>query len=69
MLGWFNEKKIQELLSILKNRRIGLVITLGYAPDDYKLQKKSAKLSMKFADSIPIRETGFLKESWIEILS
>jgi nitroreductase len=43
MLGWFNEKKIQELLNIPKRRKIGLVITLGYAPDDYKLRKKIRK--------------------------
>lgn len=45
MIGWFNEAKIQELLHIPKNRKIGLVITLGYAPDDYKLRKKTRKSS------------------------
>lgn len=43
MLGWFNEKKIQKLLNIPRKRKIGLVITLGYAPDDYKLRKKIRK--------------------------
>ncbi len=43
MLGWFNEKKIQRLLHIPKKRKIGLVITLGYAPDDYKQRKKIRK--------------------------
>ena len=40
MLGWFNQKKIKQLINIPRNRKIGLVITLGYAPDDYKQRKK-----------------------------
>jgi nitroreductase len=43
MLGWFDEKPIKELLKIPKDRRIGLLITLGYAPEDYKLRKKIRK--------------------------
>ena len=43
MLGWFNEKPIKELLKIPKDRRIGLLITLGYAPDDYHLRQKIRK--------------------------
>uniref|UniRef100_UPI00321660F4 nitroreductase family protein n=1 Tax=uncultured Draconibacterium sp. TaxID=1573823 RepID=UPI00321660F4 len=43
MLGWFNEKKIQHLLNIPKKRKIGLVITLGYAPEGYKQRKKIRK--------------------------
>ncbi|HKJ79258.1 MAG TPA: nitroreductase family protein [Prolixibacteraceae bacterium] len=43
MIGWFNEKKIQELLHIPKKRKIGLVITLGYPPEDYKMRKKIRK--------------------------
>jgi nitroreductase len=43
MIGWFDEKKIQKLLHIPKKRKIGLVITLGYAPEDYKLRKKIRK--------------------------
>ncbi len=43
MLGWFNEKPIKELLNIPKDRRIGLLITLGYAPEDYKLRQKIRK--------------------------
>ncbi|MEI6124738.1 MAG: nitroreductase family protein [Bacteroidota bacterium] len=31
MLGWFNEKKIAELLHLPKSKRIGLLITLGYS--------------------------------------
>jgi nitroreductase len=43
MLGWFNEKPIKELLNIPKNKRIGLLITLGYAPEDYPLREKKRK--------------------------
>ncbi len=43
MMGWFNEKKLQKLLNIPKKRKIGLVITLGYPPEDYKLRKKIRK--------------------------
>ena len=42
MLGWFKEKKLQELLDIPKNKRIGLVITLGY-PGSNKKRKKIRK--------------------------
>lgn len=40
MIGWFNEKKIKKLLNIPKKRKVGLVITLGYPPADYKQRKK-----------------------------
>jgi len=43
MIGWFDQKRIKELLNIPKKKTIGLVITLGYAPDDYPLRKKSRK--------------------------
>jgi nitroreductase len=43
MLGWFNEKPIKELLKVPKDKRIGLLITLGYAPEDYKLRQKIRK--------------------------
>jgi len=43
MLGWFNEKPIQKLLDIPKNRRIGLLISLGYEPEGYKMRKKIRK--------------------------
>lgn len=43
MIGWFDEKKIQQLLKIPEKRKIGLVITLGYPPDDYKLRQKIRK--------------------------
>ena len=43
MIGWFDEKKIRQLLKIPEKRKIGLVITLGYPPADYKLRKKIRK--------------------------
>ena len=43
MLGWFNEKKIKQILNIPENKRIGLVITLGYEPEDYKQREKIRK--------------------------
>ena len=43
MLGWFNEKKIKQILSIPSKKRIGLVITLGYEPDGYKQRQKIRK--------------------------
>ncbi|MCK5730789.1 MAG: nitroreductase family protein [Draconibacterium sp.] len=43
MLGWFNEKKIKQLLNIPKQKRIGLVITLGYESEDYKQREKIRK--------------------------
>ena len=47
MLGWFNEKPIQKLLEIPKNRRIGLLISLGYEPQGYKQRKKIRKVLEK----------------------
>ena len=43
ILGWFDQKRIQELLNIPKKKTIGLVITLGYETDDYPLRKKIRK--------------------------
>ncbi len=43
ILGWFDEKKIKQLLNIPKKRKIGLLITLGYAPKEYKTRKKIRK--------------------------
>ena len=43
LIGWFDEKKIQQLLNIPEKRKVGLVITLGYPPEDYKLRQKIRK--------------------------
>ena len=49
MIGWFNEKRIKSLLSIPRKKRIGLVISLGYAPDDYKLREKTRKTTYEMS--------------------
>jgi nitroreductase len=43
MLGWFNEKPIQKLLNIPRKRKIGLVISVGYEPEGYKMRQKIRK--------------------------
>ncbi len=43
MLGWFNQKKIKTLLNIPMEKTLGLVITLGYPPEDYTLREKIRK--------------------------
>jgi len=43
MLGWFREKPIKDLLNIPKNKIIGLIISLGYPPEDYRLREKTRK--------------------------
>ena len=43
MLGWFNEKPIAQILNIPENKRIGLLISVGYPPDDYKKRMKIRK--------------------------
>jgi nitroreductase len=43
MVGWFDEKKIKELLDIPKNKTIGLMIPFGYPVADYPLRKKIRK--------------------------
>lgn len=34
ILGWFNEKRVKELLNIPKNKRAELIITVGYPATD-----------------------------------
>ena len=43
MLGWFNEKAVKKLLNVPTSRSIALLISLGYAVDDYPLRKKIRK--------------------------
>lgn len=43
ILGWFNERRIKQLLRIPRKTRIGLLITLGYAAEEYPLRKKIRK--------------------------
>ncbi len=47
MIGWFDEKKVRELLQIPKKRRIPLLITLGYPANETprkKIRKTPEKL-------------------------
>jgi nitroreductase len=41
MIGWFDEKTIKLLLQIPREIRVGLLITIGYPPDEYPLRPKS----------------------------
>jgi len=43
MLGWFDEAGIKKLLQIPKNKSLALLITLGYAPENYCVRKKIRK--------------------------
>lgn len=40
IIGWFDEKKIRELLNINRNRRIPLIISLGYPEEPVKEKKR-----------------------------
>ena len=44
ILGWFDEKKVKELLNIPKNKRAELIITVGYPASDEKREKKRKDL-------------------------
>jgi len=41
IMGWFDEKKVKELLHIPKSRKVALIITLGYSAQT--LRKKQRK--------------------------
>ncbi len=43
LIGWFQEKAMKKILKLSGNQRIGLVITLGYPPDDYPVRSKIRK--------------------------
>ncbi len=42
IIGWFNENKIKELLNIPSNKRIELVIALGYSLENNRRKKRKA---------------------------
>ena len=46
MIGWFDEKKVQALLGIPKNKRVPLLITLGYADDAPRAKKRKTTAEM-----------------------
>ncbi|MBP7654094.1 nitroreductase family protein [Candidatus Dependentiae bacterium] len=39
MLGWFNENKVKKILKVPKNKRVILLITLGYPVNDKIISK------------------------------
>ena len=43
MVGWFDEKRVKDLLNIPEKKTIGLIITFGYAVEGYSLRKKIRK--------------------------
>lgn len=43
MLGWFDEKKVKKLLGIPSAKRLPLLISLGYPPDDKTVPEKRRK--------------------------
>ncbi|MFH1118335.1 MAG: nitroreductase family protein [Bacteroidota bacterium] len=43
MIGWFDEKKLKKLLHIPAEKSIGLIISLGYPEEGYKLRIKVRK--------------------------
>jgi len=40
MIGWFNEKKVKELLQIPEKKRPELIITIGYPSDKQRVKKR-----------------------------
>lgn len=48
ILGWFQAEKVKKLTGIPKNRKVGLLITLGYPKEDNvrtKIRKEKASMS------------------------
>jgi len=43
MLGWFDEKKVKELLKVPEKKNIPLLIAMGYTPEDYLHRQKTRK--------------------------
>ncbi|MCX6246799.1 MAG: nitroreductase family protein [Bacteroidetes bacterium] len=44
IIGWFDEKKIKQVLNIPKNKRLELIITVGYAPDgEIRIKKRKTE--------------------------
>ncbi len=43
MIGWYSEKPVKELLQIPHNKKVALIIALGYPVEGYKIRKKIRK--------------------------
>jgi hypothetical protein len=64
MLGWFDEKGIRKLLKIPSNRRIPLVITLGYPASDLIRQKVRKPIDkIRFLMSMALMQTVAVKKT------
>ncbi|HCC71698.1 MAG TPA: nitroreductase [Bacteroidales bacterium] len=46
ILGWFNEKKVKQLLNIPENKRAELIITLGYPSNPHREKKRKKSLEV-----------------------
>jgi len=42
ILGWFNEKKVKKLLQVPKNKRVHLIITLGYSAQETREKRRKS---------------------------
>ncbi len=43
MIGWFDEKAVKSALKIPSSKRVGLLITFGYTPENYLHRQKIRK--------------------------
>jgi nitroreductase len=43
MLGWFNEKRVKTLIGIPRKKKLSLLISVGYPPEDYPVREKIRK--------------------------
>jgi len=40
VIGWYNEKKIQQALEIPENKKVMLVVALGYSDEEVRPKKR-----------------------------
>ena len=43
ILGWFNERKVKELLGVSKINRVHIIISMGYPSEEFKPREKNRK--------------------------
>ena len=43
IIGWFDEKQIRKILHIPSSKRVYLIITIGYAMNEYRQKKRKQK--------------------------
>jgi nitroreductase len=49
MIGWFDEDEVKRVLRIPAGTRVGLLISLGYAPEGYPLRRKIRKTTAEMS--------------------